>query len=246
MRNVAPTRKLSRRSRDFLMAAAVIFWLGAALSVLGLGLHAINLVVSSNPGFGVYDLTRKAIASLGMGVMFVSCAMALRAVTWKTDNALARQVGEQLGACLDHRFVFIRNISKGTIGYVDAVLVSRHGVLVLRISNRRGVYFNEKGQWLMRKRKGKWKPMRWNPTREVVEDVMNIREYLEDYKLPGMPVYGVIVFTQDPPLAQLSLREPAVPVHHASQLVERLQDSYLARERLEAKTVQEIVNLLYH
>ena len=245
MQNVAPTRKLSRRSRDFLMAAALVFLLGAALSALGFALHGISLVVQSNPGFEVYDLTRKFILSLGIVIMFAACLMVLRAVTWKTDNPLARQVGEQLAACLDRQFVFIRNISKATIGYVDAVLVSKHGLLVFRISNRKGRYFNEKGQWLTRKSKGKWRPMRWNPTREVVEDVMNIREYLGDYKLAGIPIYAVIVFTWPPPMTQLTVQEPTVPVLYASQLPDGLRDSYFARDRLDANTVQEIVNLLY-
>ena len=245
MQNVAPTRKLSRRSRGFLMAAAVVFLSGAALSALGFALHVISLVVQSNPGFGVYDLTRKAILSLGIGIMFAAGLMALRAVTWKTDSALARHVGKQLAACLGRQFVFIRSISKATVGYVDAALVSRHGVLVFRISKRKGLYFNEKGQWLTRKGKGKWKPMRWNPTREAAEDVRKIRGYLDDYQLTGIPVYGVVVFIQPPPMTQLVLREPAVPVLYASQLCDGLRDSYFARERLDAKTVQEIVNLLY-
>ena len=245
MQNAAPTRKLSRRSRDFLLAAAVVFLLGAALSVLGLGLHIISLVVPSNPGFAAYDLTRKAILSLGIGVMFVACLMILRAVTWKTDSALARQVGGQLAAHLGQQFVFIRSISKATVGYVDAALVSKHGVLVFYITNRKGLYFNEKGQWLTRRRKGDWKPMRWNPTRDVIEKAAKIREYLADYKLAKMPVYGVVVFIQPPPVTQLVLQEPTVPVLHASQLSDRSPESYFARERLEAKTVQEIVNLLY-
>ena len=245
MQNIAPTRKLSRRSRGFLMAAAVVFLSGAALSVLGFALHVISLVVQSNPGFGAYDLTRKAILALGIGIMLAAGLMALRAVTWKTDSALARQVGEQLAACLGRQFVFIRSISKATVGYVDAVLVSRHGALVFRISERKGLYFNEKGQWLTRKGKGKWKPMRWNPTREVAEDVRKIRGYLADYQLTGIPVYGVVVFIQPPPMTRLVLREPTVPVLYASQLCDGLRDSYFARERLDAKTVQEIVNLLY-
>ena len=245
MQNVAPTRKLSRRSRGWLMAAAVVFLSGAALSALGFALHVISLVVQSNPGFGVYDLTRKAILSLGIGIMLAALLMVLRAVTWKTDNALARQVGETLAGCLGRQFVFIRSISKPSVGYVDAVLVSRHGVLVFCITKRKGLYFNEKGQWLTCRRNGEWKPMRWNPTREAAEDARKIRGYLEDYQLKGIPVYGAVVFIHPPPITQLVVREPAVPVLYASQLCDGLRDSYFARERLDAKTVQEIVNLLY-
>ena len=64
--------------------------------------------------------------------------MAIRAITWKTDNQLAWQLGTQLAAHLDRHHVFIRNISKRSTGYVDAVLISKHGILVLRIIGRKG------------------------------------------------------------------------------------------------------------
>ena len=246
MQNVSPTRNLSRRSRDFLIASAVVFLLAATLAIVGLTLHIINVVVPSNPGFEIYDLTRKAVLSVGIGLIFVSLLMALRAVTWKTDNFLAKAVGDELSQYLDKQFVYIRNISKRTIGYVDAVLVSKHGVLVFRISDRQGVFFNEKGAWLSQKDKGEWKPMRWNPTHEVVADVKKIREYLTDYKLKDIPVYGVVVFTPSPPTTQFSLQEPVVPVSHANQLSYSLQDSYFAKDRIDAETVQQVVNLLYN
>ena len=246
MQNVAPTRSLNRRSRDLLIAAAVVFLLGAALAVAGITLHVFSLVVPFNPGYQVYDLTRKALLSIGMGITFVAIMMALRAVSWKTDNAAARQLGEQLAAQLDHQFVFIRNISKRTIGYVDAALVSKHGVLALRVTKRKGDFFSEGGQWLMRRRKGKWRPMRWNPTREVVADAIKLKAHLKDYDLPDMPVYAAIVFMREAPAVELKLQQPAVPVVYASQLIASLQESYFAEERLKANTVQEIVNLLYH
>lgn len=246
MQNVSPSRNLSRRSRDFLIAAAVVFLLGATLAVVGIALHIINVVVPSNQGFEVYDLTRKAVLSLGMGLIFVSLLMALRAVTWRTDNLLAKAVGDHLAQYLDKHFVYIRNISKRTIGYVDAVLISRHGVLVFRISNRQGVFFNEKGEWLRQKDKGEWQPMRWNPTREVVADIKKIREYLADYKLKDVPVYGVVVFTDEPPTTQFTVQEPVVPVSHVSQLSYSLQETYFAKPRMNAETVQQAVNLLYN
>lgn len=242
MQNVAPTRNLSRRSRDFLIAAAVVFLLGITFAVIGLALHIINLVVESNPGFEIYDLVRKAVVSGGFGLMFVAVIMVIRAVTWKTDNTLAQEVGEELAKYLDKQYVYIRNISKRTIGYVDAALVSKHGVLVFRITDRQGVYFNEKGEWLTQKDKGEWKPLRWNPTREVVDDVKKIRDYLTDYDVKNVPVYGVVVFTQDPPITQFSLQDPAVPVTHASQLSYSLQDTYFAQERLAPQAIQQVVS----
>lgn len=246
MQNVAPTHRLNRRSRDFLIAAAVVFLFGAALAVAGIGLHVFSLVVPFNRGFVVYDLTRKTLLSIGFGISFVSMLMALRAVTWKTDNALAWQLGELLAQRLDGRFVYIRNISKRSLGYIDAALVSKHGVLVLRINKRKGQYFNESGDWLRRGRGGKWRPLRWNPTRDVIADAMKLKAYLSDFQLSTVPIFAAVVFTRDAPDVEFGLRDPAVPVVYAGALVDGLKDSYFAEDRLEAGTIQQVVNLLYH
>lgn len=245
MQNVAPTRSLTRRSRDLQLVAALVFLLGAALAVTGIGMHVFNLVVPFNRGYEFYDLTRKALLLVGAAFSLVSLLLALRAVTWRTDNATAFDLGEQLATQLDHRYVFIRNISKRTTGYVDAALVSNHGVLALRITRRKGEFFNEGGQWL-RRRKGKWRPMRWNPTREIAGAAVNLRAHLQDYELTQIPLYAAVVFMRDAPDVRLKLQQPAVPVVHASQLIADLSETYFADERLPAQTVQEVVNLLYH
>ena len=245
MLNVAPTRRLNRRSRDFLLAAAVVFLIGAALAAAGIALHVFSLVVPFNRGFAFYDLARKAMLSLGAGLACLSMLMALRAAAWKTDNALAWQLGELLAAALDRRFVFIRNISQRSLGYIDAALVSQHGVLVLRITQRKGVFYNEKGQWLRRARRGNWRPLRWNPTRDVVNDVLRLKEYLTDFQLEPVPVFAAVVFMRDAPDVEFTMKEPAVPAVYASRLIHSLQDSYFAQSRLDAATVQQVVNLLY-
>lgn len=246
MQNIAPTHKLSRRSRNFLIAAAVVFLLGVAFAVLGVVLHVITVVVPSNPGYDAYDLTRKGIIAIGAGLIFASLVMTLRAITWKTDNVLAKTVGDTLATFLDQRSIYIRNISDRTIGYVDAVLVSHHGVLVLRISDRQGVFFNEKSEWLSQKDKGEWRLMRWNPTREVVADIKKIREYLNDYNLQHVPIFGVVVFTEEPPITQFSVKHPIIPVIHLSDISYSLQDGYFAEDRITKQTAQEVVNLLYN
>ena len=228
-----------------LVAAVLVFLVGAGAVVAGITLHILSLVIASNPGAGIYDFFRKAILALGIGSILSSFVMALRAITWKTDNQLACQVGAQLATQLDRNFVFIRNISKRSIGYVDAVLVSRHGILVLRISGRMGKFGNEKSHWLKRRRERNWMPMRWNPTQQVARNVSRIRAYLGEHGLADVPLSAVIVFTREAPLVELTLNDPAVPVVHASQLLERLRETYLAQGRLDAKTVQRVVNLLY-
>ncbi len=245
MQNVAPTRRLNRRSRDMLLAAAVVFLLGAALLVTGIGLHIVNLVVPYNRLFPVYDAARKGMLVIGAGLSLASMLMALRAVTWRTDNAPAWELGEMLAMQLDQRFVFIRNISQSSIGYVDAALVSQYGLLLLRITRRRGEYFNEGGSWLRRGRKGTWRALRWNPTRDVVASALRVKDLCKDQGLVGVPVFAAVVFLRDASEAQLRLQKPAVPVLHASAFVHNLRDSYFASRRLDADTVQRVLNLIY-
>lgn len=245
MQSIAPTRRLNRRSRDLLLAAAVVFLAGAALAVAGIGLHIFNLVVPFNPDYAVYDLTRKAFVAVGFGITFFSMWMALRAVSWKTDSAPARQVGEQLARQLDHQFVFIRNISKRGLGTIDAALVSKHGVLVLRITRHRGQFYNEGERWLRRGRRGKWRPLRWNLTRDIVDSVGKLKTYLKYYDLETVPVFAAVVFTRDAPDTLLKQSQAAVPAVHASQLTRELASGYFSESRLAAQVVQEVVNLLY-
>lgn len=246
MQNVAPSQRLNRRSRDFLLAAALVFLCGAALAVVGIGLHILSLVVPFNRGYEIYDFTRKALILLGMGLALVAIIMALRSVSWKTDHAGARQLGRLLAPQLDQQFVFIRNISQRALGTVDAALVSKHGVLVLRVTRRKGQFFNEGGQWLRRRRNGNWRLMRWNPTREIVADAKRIKRYLRDFDRADVPVFAAVVFVREAADVQLKLQRPDVPVVYAGEFIDGLRDSYFAENRLDATAVQEVVNLLFH
>ena len=244
MQTIAPTRSLNRRSRDLLMVAALVFLLGAAMLALGFGLHVISLVVPYNQGYGVYDLLRKALLPLGASLALLSLGLALRAITWKTDSKHARQLGEKLAGQLDHRYVLIRGISKRTTGYIDGALVSPHGVLALRISDRRGEFFNEGGDWL-RLRRGKWQPMRWNPTREAIASASRLRAHLKLSGLPDAPVFAAVVFLRDAPELRLRLRQPALPVVHAAQLAPGLRQGYFAAQRVSADEVRALVRAIY-
>ena len=245
MRNRAPTKKLNRRARDMLLAASLVFLVGALLIMLGIGLHIVNLAVPSNPGASAYDLARKAILSLGIGLAAASFLMALRAISWRTDHIPARRLGVALSRHLDDSFVFLRNISQRRLGYIDAVLISRHGVLLLRVTDRRGRFFTEGSQWLTQRR-GKWQPMRWNPTRETEAQQSRLRDFLAERGIEGAAVDAAIIFMGEAPQVQLSVREPDLPVLHASQLYARLKRVYLTETRQTAATVQQIVDALFH
>lgn len=244
MRNIVPARTLERRSRRLLVGALLFALFGLFVASIGFFLFAIELVVPSNPDFGVYDAVRRVIVGLGVLIIFTAIALVIRAVTWRMDNKLAEKTADALQEFLDDDYVFIRNVSKLKLGYIDAVLVGRNGVLVFRITDRVGTFFNDKGHWLRQRDRGDWQTMRWNPTREVVADVDSLRQYLADKDLPDVPIFAVIVFLNDRPLTQISAQEPVVRAMYAHELAYELNDTYFARQRIDQATVRRIVHIL--
>lgn len=245
MQNVVPARALARRSRSLIFAAVVIFVLGIFVAVLGVVLLQIPLVVPSNSNFTLYDSARRGLIGLGVVLGVLAVLMALRGITWKTDNQLAASTGEALTDFLDERYIFIRNISKRALGYVDAILIGPPGLLVFRITAKEGTFFNEGPHWLRQKDKGDWVTMRWSPTRETVDDIRKVREYLDARGLPDIPVFGVVVLTKDAPLAQVSQQNPIVPALHPNELSYDLSDTYFAKDRIDQATVVRIAEMLF-
>ena len=88
-------------------------------------------------------------------------------------------------------------------------------------------------------------PARINPTREAVDDIRKVREYLEKQQIPNAPVYGVVVFTQPEQRVPLSARDPVVPPSHLQSLIDNLRPNYLAKDRIDAPLVVQIVRALY-
>jgi hypothetical protein len=245
MHNVAPTRALTRRSQQVLTLALVVAAVGIFLTVLGILLQVVEFVVPTNAGYGLYNAIRTLILAVGVILLVGVVIMVIRAYTWKTDNDLAQITGSFLSRQLDDRFTLIRNVSKRQIGYVDAVLVGPPGVLVFRILNEAGVFANEGPNWLKQDvRSGEWKPSPVQPTKECVADIEKINQFLTARAI-NVPVYGVVVFTQDPPTTQLKAREPVVPITPLSMLVVNLQNNYLAADRIDPNTVNTVVGALY-
>jgi hypothetical protein len=240
MRNIVPSRALVRRSHRLLELAFVVVTAGIFLAVVGIALYVVPLTAS-----GLFQTGRALLFFGGIGLGITGVAMAVRAVTWKVENDLARMTGEALSQHLDRRFTLIRNISKRTLGYIDAVLVGPPGVLVFRIVELEGHFLNEGGKWLKLAKGGKWRPMFSNPSQEAIDDIKSLREYLERRDLVGIPIFSVVVFVTEEPFAQLILKEPHVPVAHLSGLYERLQRNYLAKDRISPDEVEAIVRLLY-
>ncbi len=245
MHNVAPTRALTRRSQQLLTLALVLGAVGVFLTVLGVLLQVIEFVVPTNAGYGLYNAARTMLLIVGILLLVSVVVMVIRAYTWKTDNDLAQITGSFLARQLDDRFTLIRNISKRETGYVDAVLVGPPGVLVFRILNEAGIFANEGPNWLVQDvRSGEWKPAPMQPTKDCVADIEKINQYLISRGVE-VPLFGVVVFTQEAPVTQLKAREPVVPITPLSMLVVNLQPNYLAKDRIDPATAQRVIETLF-
>lgn len=246
MHNVAPSRALARRTRQLLTIAFVIAALGTFVAVAGLALFVVPIVGPTSPSYGLFTMVRVAVLLLGIVIFFVALAVSTRALTLRKDNDLAMTVGRFLGNYLDDRYHFIRNVNKRGVGYVDAILVGPPGILVFRILNERGVFANEGPNWLKPDgRPNGWVKAKIDPTRECVQDIKKLREFLAAQKLEAVPVYGVIVFTHEQPQLQLIPREPVVPITTLRALLPNLNSNYLAKERVDAARIGAVVQLLY-
>lgn len=245
MASVAPSRAIARRSYGALLLAVVITLLGLLGAVVGVLLRTIPLVLQTSSSYGLYVLAHSALLFLGVVSIIGGIALAIRALTWKPDNALAIRVGRNLSQFLDGDYTFIRNISRFSIGYVDAVLVGPPGVLVFRITERGGIFFNEGKKWLRQKDKGEWATMRWSPTQETIDDVIKLREFFQARGLKDIPVFGVVVFTEDEPRTIVSVENPTVPVMQPEALSYGLNGYYFGKDRIQTEAVLRIVDYLY-
>jgi hypothetical protein len=246
MRNVVPANALARRSRRLLEIAAIAIPAGLFFGVVGLALFVVPLVSSGNDVYTLFAIGRALLTGLGVILGLSGVGMIVRALTWKTENDLARQTGEALAPHLDDRYTFIRNVSKRKVGYIDAALVGPPGILVLRVVDYEGRLLNEAGRWLIANKKGEWKSFFANPTKEVIDDIKHLRAYLIAQNLPDdLPLFGVVVFVKDDPIAHLTIKDPVILATHLSSLPMRLQGNYLAKERIPPKAVAAVVRLLY-
>ena len=247
MRNVAPSRNLTRRSRNLIYFALVFALFGVLCVVIGFTLSTIPFAVPSNPDFGLYNFVRNILFFGGIIILLIAGVLLLRAFTWRVDNDLADEVGQVLANRLDNRYTFIRNVNKLSIGYIDAVLVGPPGVLVFRITDAKGGYFNEGSKWLRQQQQGKWRTTNrwWNPTKEAIVDVQRLTKYLQARDLEDVPVYGVVVFSHDAPVVKFGLQKPTVPVVYKSDFLQELPAPYFGKDRVDARVFNQLVKVIY-
>lgn len=231
MENIAPLRALNRRSQQLLQLGFVVLAIGAFLTVVSLAIGTIRLLPPSHPLYQLYILVTNLLFWIGVIVLIIGIAMIIRALTRRKENDLAFTTGNVLSQSnyFDASYVFIRNINRSGLGYIDAVLVGPPGALVFRILGNTGVYACEGGNWLVQNAKGEWTPFRINPTKEAIDDIQSVRDYLAKHKLPDVPVFGIIVFTPDQQAIQIFEKEPVVPISLLHSLLENLGKNYLTK-----------------
>lgn len=245
MLNTAPSRSLTRRSRNLLAVGFIVLSAGIFAFTIGAFFYLVPTFFGpGTSGEQIQNALGLILLVTGGGGALGGGGLIVRALTRRLENDLAYITGEHLKAYLDERYKFIRNINQPGLGYIDAVLIGPPGILVFRILERAGELLNEQGGWVRKNRDGDWTPMQVNPTKEAIVDIKAVREYMARYNLKDLDVYGVVVFTTEPPELIIELQEPVVPVAHLSGLLDALRDNYLARERMSEKRVERIANML--
>jgi len=238
MDNINPTHNRNRRA---------LFYLGVlGFPLLIVGIIAVVLVVlmTQFPAFG--DNTIFAMIFLG-GVALVGVVGGgigvFRGLTLDRENEVALQVGDFLRQSLDERFVFIRNVSRRRLGYIDAVLVGPPGVLIMRIVDHQGTWRNERAEWKIKRGNGTMGAAPSNPSRECAKDVYAMRRYLNQKNLLDIPVYGLVVFHSRNLILQGE--SPVVPITETNRMVEVMQRDYLTEEpRISPQQAQDTINAI--
>jgi len=215
---------------------------GILLTILALALYVLP---TSRDSVEFVEFARTAFLFSGVLIALIGVGLGIRAATTKAENTTAFSVGEFLKAHFDDGYTFIRNVNRRKLGYIDAVLVGPPGVLAFRTLDSEGKFLNEKSKWMRADKSGNWRPlMMRNPTEEVVEDIKALRRFCAEHGIADVPVFGVIVFIHDDPLARLIVKDPVVPATHLTSLLKRLQNNYLSKDRIDDKTAIQIVKLL--
>jgi len=232
MENIAPVRALTRRSTQLLQMGFIVLAVGVLLTVIGALLTTILLIPRIHPLFWLYDFTGNALLLVGVIVILVAFGIGIRALTRRKENDLAMLTGDVLNQSnyFDGRYSFIRNINRSGMGYIDAVLIGPPGALVFRILSNSGNYANEAANWLKQNKQGEWLPFSTNPTKEAVDDVQHLRDYLARNRLESVPVFGIIVFTAGINAVQIAEKDPVVPISHLHSLLQNLGGQFLAKQ----------------
>jgi len=246
MQIAVPNAALSRRARTLLLLALALSAIGLLVAAVSAALFVVPLVVPSNPSFPSYQAGRQIgliVGGLGLGLALL---LALRALTLRRDNATAEKVGHAMAAFLPAGYLYIPNVSKPRLGYIDAVLIGTSGLVVLRTVERVGVFYVEAQRWMIQRDSNQWGSLRWSPTREVLHDMRKLEAFLAANKLSGLPVQGLIVFTSPPPTTTIHAPAALVPIAQLHNLEDALKTQVLAQQgRMSAQDAERAAKLIY-
>jgi hypothetical protein len=247
MNNIVPRLELSRRQRQWIVVGMVIAVFGGFVGMIWLAMTVIPLVVEANPGYGAFIFARGLALFVAIVALVVGVVVVVRGVTWRGENEQAKMIGRAIAPNLDERYTFIRNVNKFGLGYIDAVLLGPPGVLVFRVLSDEGSFLNEGSSWAKKNRNGEYMPLSYNPTTQCLTDVRSLAEFYERRGIlnPAQIVFGVVVFTHDPSRVELRVQQPEVPVAHINTVLNTLATTYFAQERLDARAVKRLVDLLH-
>jgi hypothetical protein len=247
MENIAPVNALNRRSRQLLQWGFIVFAVGALVTVLGLLFTTIRLIPTIHPLFGFYNFVTNLVYAIGLIIIAASLVLVVRAFTRRKENDLALITGNVINQSgyFDGRYSFIRNVNRTGLGYIDAVLIGPPGVLVFRILDNRGNFANEAANWMSQNADGSWAPARISPTRECVDDIQHVRQYLTRHTLGSVPVFGLIVFTAGETSVRIAEKESIVPITHLNTVVQNFGKQYLAvADRMPQESVTAVRRLM--
>ena len=108
-----------------------------------------------------------------------------------------------------------------------------------------GSFANEASNWLKQTPTGEWVPLGFSPTKEAVDDIQSIRQFLAKHNLADVPVFGVVVFVRDSSRVQVVEKQPVVPISLLDSLYTNLQRDYLSKpDRIPQEVVTAIRRFL--
>jgi Nuclease-related domain len=181
---------------------------------------------------------------IGVLVGLGSLGLFIRGVSLRTENPAALHLAEILSRALDNRYTFIRNISRRGLGYIDAVLVGPPGALIYRIVEQSGAYLNESADWLESVNGAPYRlSNKLKPTREVVDDVYALRDFLAKQGLSNVPVYAIVVFTARD--VQIQARQPVVPIARLDTMMQAMKSDFMRADRVDQQSVEATVKAIY-
>lgn len=238
MQNINPTKNRNRRANFYMFVSGIPVLLGGCIG------FASAALLTQLPIFaGASGIVAIILIIASFFAVIIGGVSLYRALTLAHDNERAYEVGEILAQSLgsDPRYRFVRNVSRRSLGYIDAVLVGPPGALVFRVVDYPGTWRNERAEW-KELRNGKLRPSRTNPSREVARDVYALRKFLGKRRLDKVPVYGVIVFTD--PSVTLQGQGQVVPITKTNRLYEIISRDYLKEERINKPQIEATVDAI--